>query len=261
MSLTILGLSKKQEKVLLALQKGLNTPLLLSKDLKISRTNIYAILQNFKKRGLANTSIVQGKKYWSLNSAKEIEGSIYETKKSLLKLSQGTQEVYGLSESMVLVHRGKDAVKKAVSDMFAGHKNERFYSFQGDTATNNWNKVFSLSETNKFNEIIKKNSIIAEGIINEGWFEKQVRELGIKWVKEFEGRMARTVLIDKKYFDYGSQLFIFKNSVYLLALGQELIIEIKNPEIQKLLLTFFKFIQERGKLIDTNKILRDLSLK
>lgn len=258
MSLAILGLSKKQEKVLLAVQEGVNTPLLLARALKLSRTNVYAILLNLKKRGLVGSRIIDGKKYWNINTAKELEESIYEAKKSLLQLSIGSQEVYGLADSMVLIHRGKDAIKKAMSEMFAGHKNERFYSFQGDIAADNWNKVFSLNETNKFNELVKKNSIITEGIINEHWFERQAELLGPEWVKEFEGRMTRTVLIDEKYFNHGGQLFIFKNSIYLLALGEELIIEMRHSEIQKLILSFFKFIQERGKLIDANALLRTL---
>lgn len=254
--LELLGLSKKEEKVLVSLQDGIDTPLLLTRATGVSRTAVYAILGNLKKRGLAHTHIMSGKKHWSIATDREIEEVLYAAKRALLKIPEGREEVRGLSDSTVIIHRGAEAVRKLINGVLSDHKNQRFYGFQGDVAAINWNKVFSLEETNRFNCIVKKNSIIMESILPDGWFERQTKELGVEWAKGFEGRTTRVNVIEQEYFKHGGQMFIFRESIYLIALGEELIIEIRNSEIQKMLLTFFKFIQDNSRVIDANALLR-----
>lgn len=43
-----------------------------------------------------------------------------------------------------------------------------------------------------------------------------------------------------------------------MALGEELVIEIRNSEIQKMLLAFIKFIQDNSRVIDANELLRKI---
>lgn len=256
--LKLLGLSKKEEKALAALQGGADTPLLLARTAKISRTAAYAILGNLKKRGLAQSRITGGKKRWSLASERELEETLYAAKRALLKIPVGREEVRGLSDATVIVHRGKDAIKKVVTEMVQEHKNERLYGFQGDVAAINWDKVFSVAETNQLNRSIKKNLLIVEAILPDGWFERHAKEFGVEWAKDFEGRATRVNVIDAEYFAHGGQLFMFKQSIYLMALGEEIVIEICNSEIQKMLLAFFKFIQDNSRVIDANEILRNV---
>jgi len=257
-TLKLLGLSKKEEKTLLAIRGGTSTPLLLARATKISRTAVYAILQNLKKRGLAQARIMNGKKRWSLAPEREIEEVLYEAKRALLGIPAGREEVHGLSDATVIVHRGAEAIRKLMNVILADNKNQRFYGFQGDSAAINWNKVFTLEDTNRFNRTIKKHNIIVDAILPDGWFERQTRELGVDWAKDFEGRATRVNVIDAEYFAHGGQMFMFKQSIYLMALGEELVIEIRNSEIQRMLLMFFKFIQDNSRVIDANELLRQI---
>jgi len=257
-NLKLLGLSKKEEKALLALRGGAGTPLLLARATKISRTAVYAILQNLKKRGLVQARITDGKKRWSLAPEREIEEVLYAAKRTILKIPTGREEVHGLSDATVVIHRGQESIRKVLGELLFAHKHERFYALMGDGAGANWNKLFSLQETNKFNRALKQNNIIAEAIIQEGVLERQTRELGVSWAKDFEGRTTRANVIDAEYFEYASQVFIFKQSIYLMALGEELVIEIRNSEIQKMLLAFIRFIQDNSRVIDANALLRSV---
>lgn len=257
-TLKLLGLSKKEQKVLIALQTGSDTPVKLSKVTNVSRTAIYAILQNLKKRGLAHSHITDGKRHWNLTPEREIEEVLYEAKRALLKIPEGREEVHGLSDSTVIIHRGQESIRKILGELLSAHHNERFYGLVGDAAAANWNRIFSLQETNRFNRALKQNNIIAETIVQEGVLERQTRELGVSWAKDFEGRTTRVNEIDAEYFAHGGQVFIFKQSIYLMALGEELVIEIRNSEIQKMLLTFIKFIQDNSRVIDANALLRDI---
>lgn len=46
--------------------------------------------------------------------------------------------------------------------------------------------------------------------------------------------------------------------MYLFALNEELIIEIRNSEIQRMILSIFEFMQENSPAIDANELLRRL---
>lgn len=257
-NLKLLGLSKKEQKVLIALQTGSDTPVKLAKATDVSRTAIYAILQNLKKRGLVQSRITNGKKHWALAPEREIEEVLYEAKRTLLKIPEGREELHGLSDATVVVHRGAEAIRKLINGLLSDHSNERFYGFQGDVAAINWNNVFSLEETNRFNRNVKKNGVIFDAILPDGWFERQTKELGVAWARDFEGRATRVNVIDQEYFRHGGQLFIFRASIYLIALGEEFVIEIRNSEIQKMLLAFFKFMQDNSRVIDANELLRNV---
>lgn len=256
--LKLLGLSKKEEKVLAALQGGADTPLLLARATKVSRTAVYAILQNLKKRGLAHTHIVHGKKHWGLRPEREIEEVLYAAKRALLNIPEGREEVRGLSDATVIVHRGQESIRKVLGELLSVHKSERFYALIGDGAAEYWNKIFSLQETNRFNRALKNNNIIAETIIEDGFLERETKRLGVSWAKDFEGRTTRVNVIDAEYFAYGAQVWIFKQSIYLMALGEEIVIEIRNSEIQRMLLTFIKFMQDNSRVIDANELLRNI---
>lgn len=256
--LRALGLSKKEEKVLVALRDGAGTPLALSRMTKVSRPAVYAILKNLKKRGLVESRITDGKKHWRMCDAREIDRVIADAKHALLNIPDGSSEVYGVSESSVIVHRGAEAIKRLMLTLFATHPRDRLLGFQGGTSTIGWNRMFSVAETNKINRDIKNNHIIVEAILPEGWFEEQTRLLGVGWAKDFEGRTTRVNIIDPKYFKHGGQCWIFKDALYFFALNEELLIEVRNSEIQKMVLSIIAFMQDNSRVIDANGLLRKL---
>ncbi len=258
-NLQALGLSRKEEKVLLALRDGTNTPLLLNRKTDVSRPAVYAILKNLKEKGLADYRTHNGKKYWQMCDEREIDRAIADAKHTLLKIPEGSEAIHGLSDSTVIVHRGVEAVKNTMLTLFSGSREEQFlWGFQGDTATIGWNKTFTVAETNRINRDIKKNGVITVALLPDGWFEDQTRKLGIEWAKDFEGRTTRVNVIDPKYFKHGGQMWVFKGSLYLFSLNEELIVEIRNSEIQKMILSIFEFMQENSHAIDANELLRKL---
>jgi hypothetical protein len=254
----LLGLSRKEVEVLDALRAEKSTPLLISEYTKVSRPAIYEILVRLHKRGIIKSSIRDGKKYWSQAKERDLEQELYNIKKQFFDIEEGTEEVRGLSDSTVIVHRGATAIRKLIQDMFENHKDRRFYGIQGDNVVPGWNKIFSIEGTNELNRAIKKNGMIMEGILPHGFFERQTKALGQQWAKDFEGRAAVTHEIDEEYFQNAGQIFIFRNSLYLIAMNEEIIIEVRNSEIQKLILSMFRFIQDNSRKIDVNAILREL---
>jgi len=257
-TLRIFGLSRKERMVLVGLKAGLDTPLEISRKTRISRTAVYAILGNLRKRGLISSHIRDGKKTWFLSPERELDATIYDAKRALLDVPEGREEVHGVSDATVIIHRGKTAVKELMKNIFLNHKKERLLGFQGDVATIGWNNIFSVEETNAFNRSIKKNGIIVEAVLPEGWFERQTSELGVEWAKDFEGRTTRVNEVENAYFKHAAQLYIFKDAIYLNAHNELLVIEIRHSDIQKMLLAFFRHMQENSRTINANGILQRL---
>ena len=258
-TLKILGLSNKEEKVLLAIISGIKTPLLISKETKVTRPAVYDILKKLKFRGIVKSHIINGKKIWQLCNKDDIENGFYEAKKILLSLSHESKEVEGLGGSTIIIHRGKENIKTLLKTIFLDNKNKRLYGFQGNMSTIGWDKIFTTEETSEINQIIKKNGIIVEAVLPIGWFEEQTKTLGIEWAKDFEGRSSRFHIIEPEYFTHGGQMFILKDSLYLFGLNEEIIVEIRHSEIQKMILMFFRFMQDNSQLVDGNSLIRKIT--
>ena len=258
--LKILDLSLKEEKVLLALQAGHATPLEIMQHTKVSRPAVYDIFKKLKKRGLIESRIHLGKKSWKMVSDTELADTLYEAKKVLLQFSDGREEVVGVSDSVITVHRGKEAIKKLLFGMIHARKNERFlcYTAFSDILDKGWLTIFTPEEIGEFNRIVKKNAIISELVGPTNWIEDHFKAMGTAWAKDYEGRTSSSVYIDKKYFEHSGQIFSFRDVLYLLALKDQLVIEVRHSDIQKMLLGMYAFIKERGETVDVNRKLREL---
>ena len=258
--LKILDLSVKEERVLLALQARSNTVQDIATHAKVTRPSVYDILKKLKKRGLVTSSILHGKKSWHMVSEKELTDTLYTLKKKLLGFADGKEELTSATDGVVTVHRGSKAVKKVIFDMIRHRKNERFlgYTAFSDVLMKGWMNVFTEDEIHEFNRIVKKNGIISELVAPENWIEDHYKAMGKVWAKDYEGRTSSAVYLDKKYFQHSGQIFAFKDVMYLVALNDKMVIEIRHSDIQKMILGMYAFIKERGEMVDVNKRLREL---
>lgn len=257
-SMRILGLSHNEVRILNVLRSGFDTPSSIAQHTSISRPAIYEILARLEMRGLIVCIKDNTKKRWVQVADEEIEKEFYATKKQLLSISDGVEEIRGLSDATVTIHRGKQAVRKVLDMIVTKHKGQRLYGIQGDKVAPGWEKIYSAEGMNEWNRAVKTNMIITEMIFPHGWTQRQSDIYGKKWAKDFEGRAAMMHEIDEKYFEHGGQIFIFKKSLYLMAMNEEKIIEIHNSDIQKLILSMFRYIQDHSKKIDVNANLREI---
>ena len=221
---------------------------------------MYDIFKKLKKRGLIESHIKGGKKSWGMVSERELASTLYETKKVLLKFSDGSEELHGVSDSVITVHRGKEAVKKVIFGMIKSRKNERFlgYTAFSDLLEKGWLSIFTSEEINEWNRIVKRNGIISELVAPHGWIDEHYVAMGDMWAKDYEGRTASSVYLDKKYFQHSGQIFAFSDVLYLLALNDQMVIEIRHSDIQKMILGMYEFMKESGKPVDVNRRLREL---
>lgn len=259
--LKILDLSVKEERVLSSLQVGHFAVADIAIQAKVTRPSVYDILKKLKKRGLVESKFTKGKKSWHVIDTKELASSLYETKKVLLGLSDGREEAGGVDDSLIVLHRGRGAINKILHEIFLSRHHERFLSLTGTSPLSDWMTLMSSGEIGELNRRIKKNCLITELIAPEKWVEEHFKVMGKEWAIDYEGRTASTVYIDKQYFDHAAQLFSFKDALYLLALSDQLIIEIRHSAIQKMILSMYAFMKDHGEKIDGNRLLRELMEK
>lgn len=257
-SLRILGLSRNEIRVLNMVRIGYDVPSLIAQHSSISRPAIYEILERLEERGLIVSQTDEGKKHWMQSKDKELDKEFYAIKKQLLSIADGVEEVCGLSDATVTVHRGTFAVRKVLDNIVQKHKEQRLYGIQGDRVAPGWEKIYSAKGMNEWNRAVKKNMIITEMVFPQGWIKRQSDIYGKQWAEDFEGRASMMYEIDEKYFEHGGQVFIFKDSLYLMAMNEEKIIEVHNSDIQKLILSMFRYIQDNSKKVDVNAKLREI---
>lgn len=257
-SLSLLGLSKKEGRVFEVLQGGLDTPVRIAKETNISRPAIYAILKQFEKRGLASSRLVNGSRRWTMASAQQLDEMLFAFRSSISKVPDGKRELYKETETTIALYRGKKAVNELLQRLFAEHRGERLRGFQGDNVYPAWRDLLGLDSIAAMNKSIKKNGLIVEAILPEGFFPRAITKMGTAWAKDFEGRTYRASLIGEEYFAHGAEVFLFKDSAYLISMKEALIIEIRHSEIQKMLGLIINYVQDNSKSVDGNDILRKL---
>jgi sugar-specific transcriptional regulator TrmB len=254
----LLQLSDNEQQILSLLEKS-STPLELSRRCAIPRPTIYITLEKLQKRGLATRTRREGKYYWGKPTEEQVESAISELQQKLLdRHTKHIKKTMIEDKAEVIIYKGEKAIFNLFSELIGKHAGERMITIQGDHSGGAWEKVFSMKNINVINKKIKDKRMITELITSKVWFEKQRRQFGVEWAKDFEGRAMRVQNIDHEYLNTSAQIFIFKDRIFLVSMSEEVFIEIKNPHIAKLLVLLSRFIQDHSNIIDANALLREL---
>ena len=163
-----------------------------------------------------------------------------------------------IKDSVIAVHRGVDALRACYHEMFTKNDGQHFVGAQGVRAYDHYKEKIGIETVNETNARIKKNKIIVEGVFAEGSLEALFGTFGKEWADGYLGRMANIHTIDAKYFDHAGEIFIFRDTVYLLSVKDLIIIEIRHSDIAVVITMLIKYIMDTTRTIDVNRRLREL---
>jgi hypothetical protein len=116
----------------------------------------------------------------------------------------------------------------------------------------------------EFNEAIKKNNIILDGMLNKSAYNAYREEIKSNpkkhadAVKSLEGRMADYTVFPDEFFNYDSEIWIFKTTTLIINWHEEVAIEITNANMTGFLKDMFEFVKAGGSKLDHNKAIREL---
>lgn len=257
-AIKLLGLSKNEVTVLGLLGEH-NNPVSISRNCNIPRPTIYVTLEKLEERGLIKKRKHSNKQYWEKAGEQDIEDKVLVAHRYLSNTENSLKKKISLNKrTHIVIHRGEKEILDVFSKLIKKHAGERMFSISGNTTGKAWSVLFDPENINKINRQIKAYKMITEFATSKRWFKEQIDLFGLGWAKNFEGRSAVFHEIDDKYLNYGSQLFIFNDQVYLVSMEDGVFIEIKNPEIAKLMLSITRFVQDSSETMDANGFLRKI---
>ena len=251
--LRLLGLSPKEAKVFAAVRSGEATPTSIATHTKLSRPTVYDVLRRLQRRCLVTKKVQKGQTRWLPTSEQVLEQELLQVRKGLFQFAEGVETVQGISSANVFVHRGAKAIRTLLYKTLRDQKGQRHQAFQGDLMHVGWDKVFNRHHTKRINTLIKQVGVIIDALVPHGWHNQQYEKYGDDWVRDFMGRTTVMHELDRSFFRHGAQIAAFKDVVLLMAMNEELIIEIRNSEIQKAIRAMMEHMREHAEPINFDK--------
>lgn len=259
----IFGLSNKEIAVLSSLVTYKNVQD-LSKDSNISRTGVNHILNNLKEKGLINQKS-SGKrcKYIAINED-ELRDKISKIT-SMIELQNVNKKgvrVRISKKDEFVVHVGCEEIIPAYKRIAFENKNERICAIQHHRSWNELIEKISPEQLIDFNEAIKKNNLILDGMLNKSAYQSYKNEIksdpkkNEEVVKSLEGRMADYTVFDDNFFNYNAEIWIFKTTTLIINWYDEVAIEITNSDMTSFIKDMFNFVKESGVKFDHNQAIK-----
>lgn len=256
----ILGLTKKEERVVQMLVKGITSPTSIGREAKVSRVGVYKIIASLEERGIVKQVKKNNKKYFELIEKKSLLESLQKTEKFLSKRGDKDdpeETVYGTSGD-VSIFMGKKGLEKVFDIIFTEYSNQEFLTLQTKKSDMAWLTMFSAEEVKKYSHLASKSRLIHRNMFEKGMIKLVFEVYGLEWAKSYVGRTASVNEIDPKYTDFSSQIWLSASSFYLVSVEEKIAIVIKNKIIIKMMRSLLKLIHDNSHKIDINEELRKL---
>lgn len=256
----ILGLTKKEERVVQMLVKGVISPTLIAKEAKVSRVGVYKIIASLEERGIVKQAKRNNRKYFELIEKKMLLESLQKTEKFLSK-REGNDDpeetVYGTSGD-ISIFMGKKGLEKVFDTIFTEYSNQEFLTLQTKKSDMAWLTMFSAEEVKKYSELASKSKLIHRNMFEKGTVKLAFEVYGLEWAKSYLGRTSSVNEIDPKYADFSSQIWLSASTFYLVSVEEKIAIVIKNKVIIKMMKSLLRLIHDASHKIDINEELRKL---
>lgn len=264
-SFKILSLTPTETAILNVLGKAKSVQN-IAKDTSLSRTGINHALKGLISKGLVKSGIVGKRKFYSSLTLNELSERF---KKTLDEIEIANQDKRGAKikiskEDEFVIHVGAKEIIPAYKRIAAENKNERIRAIQHHRSWKELIEKISPEQLIEFNESIKKNHIILDGMLNRSAYEAYRKEINedpkkhAEAVKSLEGRMADYTIFSDEFFNYDAEIWIFKTTTLIINWKEEVAIEITNANMTGFLRDMFEFVKEGGSKLDHNKAIRDL---
>jgi len=264
-SLRVLSLTETETSILNVLTAPKNVQD-IAKDSGVSRTGVNHVLKNLIYKGLINYEVVGKRRIYSSVNLEQLAKKFQET---LDQIEIANKDKKGArikisKEDEFVIHVGAKEIIPAYKRIASENKNERIRAIQHYRSWSVLAEKISSKQLVEFNEAIKKNHIILDGMLNRGAYNaykeeiKKDPEKHADMIESLEGRMADYTVFSDEFFNYDSEIWIFKTTTLIINWNEEVAIEITNANMTGFLKDMFEFVKEGGSKLDHNKAMREL---
>ncbi|MCX6716088.1 MAG: hypothetical protein NT077_03680 [Candidatus Taylorbacteria bacterium] len=260
--LRLLGLRQTEIKILKAISSPKNVQD-IARSSGISRTGIKHCLNNLTFRGIVKTVHAGIHKSYASISSKEITKSLLLIASDIGDAQPGDLiHVKITQEKKFVLHIGSKEIIPAYQRIALTNKNERIRAIQHHKSWNELLKKISKSQLIEFNESIIKNHLVIDGILNESAYDAYIKEIQANSAKQkdlvesLNGRMADYTVFPDNFFNYDSEIWIFKTTALIISWKNEVAIEITDKNIIGLIKDMFDLMKNSGRKIDHNQLIK-----
>ena len=262
-SLKILGLTATETGILQVLKHPQNVKD-IARNSGISRTGVNYCIKNLLKKGLiVYTKRGQRKLYVSLEPQQVINELQYTI--DSINIESGKKKgarIKTSKENEFTIHVGTQEIIPAYQRIALENKNERIRAIQHHRSYNELLEKITSKQLVNFNQAIIENKLIIDGMLNKSAYKAYQEEINKNpekykgAVESLEGRMADYTSFPDEYFNYSSEIWLFKNTALIINWREEVAIEIINQNMTSFLKDMFEFVKMGGEKIDHNEAMR-----
>ena len=238
----------------------------ISKDTKISRTGVNFVIRNLCNKELVKVFRHGKRKVYIAITSKELQ---YMFEKAIAFLDTVERDRKGAKirmskENEFTIHIGAKEIIPAYQRIASVSKNERVFAIQHHRSYKEIVEKASSKLLAEFNETIKKNDIILDGILNESAYRTYLEEMKNNpkkykgSIESLEGRASDYHVFPDSFFNYDAEIWIFKNTTIIINWFEEVAIEITNQNMTGFLKDMFSFVKEGSRKIDHNQAIREV---
>lgn len=264
-SLKILGLTQTEIAVLNVLQvpRAVQN---ISRLSRVSRTGVNHVLEKLKDKGLVSYEVVGKRRLYKCIHLEEL-ARVFQQASDQIQVSWANKKGARIKlskEDEFIIHVGAKEIIPAYKRIAAENKNERIRAIQHHRSWSQLVEKISPKQLIEFNEAIKTNHIILEGMLNVSAYDSYKREVRdnpekhVEAIKSLEGRMADYAVFPDNFFNYDAEIWIFKTTTLIINWKEEVAIEITNANMTGFLKDMFAFVKESGKKLDHNETVRTI---
>lgn len=239
----LLGLTKNQAKALATLMKlGWLKPSQIRQESGLAQGSLYLVLKDLKARDFLHHRKIDN--VWGITDKfVKVMHALNE-----IEIKESDQNSW---DNIVQInyYLGKKPINELFKRLDTTNQKERVYSYQGLVGVKGWLETIGLNKILELNKNIKENNIVFERILPKSFINYLRPKLGEKWFDSYSGQATSTSLIDDEYFKSPAEVLIKGNSVYLIWMGKQKIIEVVSEDLAILFKSFFKYISDSNRKV------------
>lgn len=256
MSMSFLELDSNDRNIIEAIKNSKTIrPIDIARKTGVKRTSVNYILQKLKKRGIIERLKVNGHYEWKKSENKKLENRI-ESLYEFLGVSFSDKMINLPGDIGVEIFKGKENMLKIYEDFLNNVKEDRIFFIQGNKSVRGSEMLGELNIA-KFQNKIKKNKIIMEGILGESSIQ-YLQTQGNKILNSYRNRLVVAHVVNDSFIDFDMDIIIFKKKVMMINFEKNLVMVIKNEHVYTAIINLFRVMKFAAKKIDLNAYIEKL---
>lgn len=265
-NLKMLGLTDTETAILKAASSLKNVKDIVE-DTGISRTGVNYCLISLIDKGYINTTRREGIKYYEAIKPEALNAAILKILGTVVGFQTKTKgaRVDLNNRGEFIIHVGLDEVIPAYERIATKSKNIRIRAIQHHRSWNELLKKITPERLKKFNDAVKKNHLIIDGVLNESAYKAYEDEImsdpvqNRAAIESLSGRMTDYTVFPDKFFNYDTEIWIYRNTTLAISWHLEIATEIRNADMTGFFRDMFDLMKMAGRKIDHNKLMKDLA--